>query len=127
MKKFLDKIDESFRLLEEEPIAGPPPAGGAPTDPVAAAGPEPAAETPPPPETPESELPDEEDEESKDDIVKVKSDYVEMVRKALIMAPKHIDDIDYAKLTKIVDTENFEEMNELVTHIVRNNYPHPEM
>ena len=125
MKKFLEKIDESLRLLQEEPLPGPPPAGGAPTDPEIAAGPEPATETPEQPETPESEMPDE--DEQTDDIAKVKADYAEMIRKALIMAPKHIDDVDYARLTKIVDTENFEEMNELVTRIVRNNYPHPDM
>lgn len=127
MKKFLEKIDESLRLLHEQPAPpGPPPAGGAPTDPVVAAGPPPPAEPMDAPETPESELPDEEDE-GEDDIMKVKADYAEMVRKALIMAPKHIDDVDYAKLTKVIDTENFEEMNELVTRIVRNNYPHPDM
>ena len=47
-----------------------------------------------------------------------------MIRKALIMAPKHIDDVDYAKLTKVVDTENLEVMQELVSRIVKNNYPH---
>lgn len=126
MKKFLEKIDENLRLLHEEPLPGAPADGGTATDPVAAAGPEPApAEPAETPETPESEMPGE--DEQTDDVMKVKADYAEMVRKALIMAPKHIDDVDYARLTKVVDTENFEEMNELVTRIIRNNYPHPDM
>ena len=107
-------IEEKLRVLNEEEPAPPPP----PEDPAAA---------PPPPaeETPESELPDE--GKGDDDTAKLKVDYVEMIRKALIMAPKHIDDVDYARLTKIVDTENLEEMQELVSRIVRNNYPHPDL
>ena len=115
MDKFLSMIEEKMGVLnEQEP---PPPPEGA--DPAAAAG-----APPPPPETeaPESELPD-----GDDDTSKMKVDYVEMIRKALIMAPKHIDDVDYARLTKIVDTENLEEMQELVSRIVRNNYPHPDL
>ena len=50
-----------------------------------------------------------------------------MIRKALIMAPKHIDDVDFAKLTHIVDQDNLDRMTELVTRIVRNNYPHPDL
>ena len=115
MDKFLSMIEEKMGVLnEQEP---PPPPEGA--DPAAAAG------TPPPPpetESPESELPD-----GDDDTSKMKVDYVEMIRKALIMAPKHIEDVDYARLTKIVDTENLEEMQELVSRIVRNNYPHPDL
>ena len=85
-----------------------------------------AAVTPPAPEeTPGTELPDQ--DVGEDDTAKLKVDYVEMIRKALIMAPKHIDDVDYARLTKIVDTENLEEMQELVSRIVRNNYPHPDL
>ena len=76
-------------------------------------------------ETPASELPGQ--DVGDDDTAKMKVDYVEMIRKALIMAPKHIDDVDYARLTKIVDTENLEEMQELVSRIVRNNYPHPDL
>lgn len=114
MDKFLSMIEEKLRVLNEEEPAPPPP----PEDPAAA---------PPPPaeETPESELPDE--GKGDDDTAKLKVDYVEMIRKALIMAPKHIDDVDYARLTKIVDTENLEEMQELVSRIVRNNYPHPDL
>lgn len=59
-----------------------------------------------------------------DDTSKLKVGYVEMIRKALIMEPKHIDSVDYAKLTKIVDTENLEEIETLVTRIIQNNYPH---
>ena len=118
MDKFLSMIEEKLSILnEEEPVPPPPPVEG-----------DPAAAPPPPPpteETPESELPDE--GEGDDDTAKMKVDYVEMIRKALIMAPKHIDDVDYAKLTKIVDTENLEEMQELVSRIVRNNYPHPDL
>jgi len=117
MDKFLSMIEEKMSVLsEQEP---PPPPEG--TDPAAAAGAPPPAE-----ETPESELPDDE-EKGDDDTSKLKVDYVEMIRKALIMAPKHIDDVDYARLTKIVDTENLEEMQELVSRIVRNNYPHPDL
>jgi len=117
MNKFIQLIDEKISLInEQEPVLGD-------VDPVAAAGPEPVEE-PPAPETPETELPDE--EQGQDDPVKMKLDYVEMIRKALIMAPKHIDDVDYARLTKIVDAENIEEMNELVTRIINNNYPHPD-
>lgn len=115
--KFLNLIDEQLSVLNEEPVPPLPPEGGA--DP--AAGGAPAA---PAPEAPASALPDE--SEGEDDTTKVKVDMVEMVRKALIMAPKHIDDVDYAKLTKIVDTDNLEEMQELVSRIVRNNYPHPD-
>ena len=111
MDKFLSKIDRQYKLLkeEDEELPGGDPAG-APEE----------AEAVPPVE-PESELPGE------DDTSKLKVDYVEMIRKALIMAPKHIDDVDYARLTKIVDTENLEEMQELVSRIVRNNYPHPDL
>jgi hypothetical protein len=118
MSKFLDMIQEKLDVLnEQEP---PPPPETA--DPAAAAG---APPPPPAEETPESELPDE--GAGDDDTAKMKVDYVEMIRKALIMAPKHIDDVDYARLTKIVDTENLEEMQELVSRIVRNNYPHPDL
>lgn len=120
--KFLEKIEEELRILRE--ASAPPPEGGM-IDPVAAAGP-PPVETPDAPETPESELPDEE-EVGEDDPIMVKVEYCEMIRKALIMAPKHIDDVDYAKLTKVVDTENFEEMNLMLTRIVKNNYPHPDL
>jgi predicted lipid-binding transport protein (Tim44 family) len=118
MSKFLSKIQEKLDVLnEQEPAPPEDPA----MDPAAA---DPNAAPPPPEtETPESELPDQGD----DDTAKMKVDYVEMIRKALIMAPKHIDDVDYAKLTKIVDTENLEEMQELVSRIVRNNYPHPDL
>lgn len=116
MDKFLSLIEEKLRVLNEEEPAPPPP----PADPAG----DPAA-PPPPAETPESELPDE--DKGDDDTAKLKVDYVEMIRKALIMAPKHIDDVDYARLTKIVDTENLEEMQELVSRIVRNNYPHPDL
>ncbi len=113
--KFLQLIDEHLSILnEEEPAPPPDPAA----DPTVA----PAA----PAETPDTALPGE-DQAGEDDTAKMKVDYVEMIRKALIMAPKHIDDADYARLTKIVDTENLEEMQELVSRIVRNNYPHPEL
>ena len=113
MDKFLQIIESKLKVLnEEEPGVELPDDEAAP---------------PPPPEdtAPQSELPDAPDGD--DDTSKLKVDYVEMIRKALIMAPKHIDDVDYAKLTKIVDTENIEEMQELVSRIVRNNYPHPEL
>ena len=110
MSKFLDTINEKLSILNEEE---PPP----PADPAI----DPAA----PAETPDTALPDQ--DAGEDDTSKMKVDYVEMIRKALIMAPKHIDDVDYAKLTKIVDTENLEEMQELVSRIVRNNYPHPDL
>ena len=118
MDKFLKLIEDKLGVLNDpEPPAAPPPA-----DPAG----DPGAPPPPAEETPESELPGEE-EKGDDDTAKMKVDYVEMVRKALIMAPKHIDDVDYARLTKIVDTENLEEMQELVSRIVRNNYPHPDL
>lgn len=88
--------------------------------------------------TGEEELPDELDQtadvptsalpepmDGEDDPSATSLNYIEMIRKALIMAPKHIDDVDYAKLTKVTDTTNLEEMEELVTRIVRTNYPHP--
>lgn len=115
MSKFLDTINEKLNLLNEAEPAQIP---DLPADPAAA--PESA-----PAETPGTALPDLDIGE--DDTTKLKVDYVEMIRKALIMAPKHIDDVDYAKLTKIVDTENLEEMQELVSRIVRNNYPHPDL
>jgi hypothetical protein len=110
MDKFLSRIDRQYKLLREEDEELPGGEADAPEVPEA-----------PVPEEPESELPGE------DDTSKLKVDYVEMIRKALIMAPKHIDDVDYARLTKIVDTENLEEMQELVSRIVRNNYPHPDL
>lgn len=112
MSKFLDTINEKLNLLNEEEPAPPP------ADPA-------AAPVDAPVETPDTALP--ETDIGEDDTTKLKVDYVEMIRKALIMAPKHIDDVDYAKLTKIVDTENLEEMQELVSRIVRNNYPHPDL
>tara|TARA_B100002019_G_C21256771_1_gene594318 strand:+ start:1994 stop:2344 length:351 start_codon:yes stop_codon:yes gene_type:complete len=116
MKTFLTMIEQQLKVLnEEDPALNPPPADA-------------TGDVPPPPpetETPPSELPDQ--DAGDDDTAKLKVDYVEMIRKALIMAPKHIDDVDYAKLTKIVDTENLEEMQELVSRIVRNNYPHPDL
>lgn len=117
--KFLDMIEEQLAILNEQEPPPPPPAEGAPA-------PAPEGGAAVPPDTPESALPDEEDA-GEDDTAKIKVDYVEMIRKALIMSPKHIEDVDYAKLTKIVDTENLEEMQELVSRIVRNNYPHPEL
>ena len=108
MDTFISKIQQHLNVLnEQEP--GEPPADDAAE--------QPPAETP---QEPVSELPGE------DDTAKLKVDYVEMIRKALIMAPKHIDDVDYARLTKVVDTDNLEEMQELVSRIVRNNYPHPD-
>jgi hypothetical protein len=113
--KFVNIIEEKLKVLNEQE---PPPED---TD----VPPEDEVTEPQSTETPLSELPDEGDGE--DDTSKLKVDYVEMIRKALIMAPKHIDDVDYARLTKIVDTENLEEMQELVSRIVRNNYPHPDL
>ena len=118
MSKFENRLLEHYKILKEEPGAEELPA-----DPTAT---EPAADPAAPTETPETGLPDQEGA-GDDDTSKMKVDYVEMIRKALIMAPKHIDDVDYAKLTKIVDTENLEEMQELVSRIVRNNYPHPDL
>jgi hypothetical protein len=113
MDNFLSKIQQQLDILnEQEP--GQPPADQPPAE-------EPPMDAPADvPVEPESELPGE------DDTSKLKIDYVEMVRKALIMAPKHIDDVDYARLTKVVDTNNLDEMQELVSRIVRNNYPHPD-
>jgi hypothetical protein len=113
MSKFISMIEENLRVLNEEEPPPPPPEG------------DPVVDSPPEAETPGSELPD--TDVGDDDTAKLKMDYVEMIRKALIMAPKHIDDVDYARLTKIVDTENLEEMQELVSRIVRNNYPHPDL
>jgi hypothetical protein len=112
MDKFLRIIENKLKVLNEEETGVDIPEDDIP---------------PPPPEdtTPQSELPEE--PPGDDDTAKLKVDYVEMIRKALIMAPKHIDDVDYARLTKIVDTENLEEMQELVSRIVRNNYPHPDL
>tara|TARA_R110002051_G_scaffold299440_1_gene366586 strand:+ start:409 stop:774 length:366 start_codon:yes stop_codon:yes gene_type:complete len=121
MDKFLSIIEQNLKVLNEEGELNLPgnvdpvqAAGAPPVDPNVAA---------PPPE--ETALPEE--EEGEDDPVKLKLDYVEMIRKALIMAPKHIDDVDFAKLTQIVDQDNLERMTELVTRIVRNNYPHPDL
>lgn len=115
MKKFIHLIEEHLRVLnEEDPALPPADPTAAPVDPAAA---------PAPGETPESAIPGQEGDGQEDTAV-LKVNYVEMIRKALIMAPKHIDDVDYAKLTKVVDTENLEEMQELVSRIVKNNYPH---
>lgn len=115
--KFTTLIEQHLDVItEQEPAVDPAADPAAAADPVAAA-----------PEAPDSALPPEGEGEGEDDTAKLKVDYVEMIRKALIMAPKHIDDGDYARLTKIVDTENLEEMQELVSRIVRNNYPHPDL
>jgi hypothetical protein len=115
MDKFLSMIEEKLSVLSEEEAVPPPPA-----DPEAE-----GIAPPPETETPDSAIPS--DDTGDDDTAKLKVDYVEMIRKALIMAPKHIDDVDYARLTKLVDTENLEEMQELVSRIVRNNYPHTDL
>ena len=112
--KFINTINEKLKILnEEEPAPAPAPVEAPPVD--------------VPPEPAETALPDQEESSDQEDTTKMKIDYVEMVRRALIMSPKHIDDIDYAKLTSIVDTENMEEMHELVSGIIRNNYPHPDL
>ena len=117
--KFTTLIEQHLDVItEQDPAVDPAADPAAVADPAA----DPAAASP---ETPDSALPPE--GEGEDDTAKLKVDYVEMIRKALIMAPKHIDDGDYARLTKIVDTENLEEMQELVSRIVRNNYPHPDL
>ena len=118
--KFLSIIEQNLDILNEEeaPIAGN-------VDPVAAAGAPPPPQAPP--ETPESALPDEDEDKGEDDSAKLKLDFIEMIRKALIMAPKHIDDVDFAKLTEITDHDNIDRMEELVTRMVRNNYPHPDL
>lgn len=116
MNRFINKIQDHMKILGEAPE------DETETD---LAGNE--ATPPPPPEdtTEPTALPEE--PAGDDDTAKLKIDYVEMIRKALIMAPKHIDDVDYARLTKIVDAENLEEMQELVSRIVRNNYPHSDI
>ena len=107
--KFINLIEQQLKIIsEQEPDEEIPPGN-----------------VPAPPETTPTALPDTDD--GKDDTTKLKLDYVEMIRKALIMEPKHIDDADYARLIKIVDTVNLEEMRELVSRIVRNNYPHPDL
>lgn len=111
MSKFLQRIDKELKVMQEAPEDELPENDS-------------EMDLPPENETPPSALPDE--MEGQDDTSKLQMDYVEMIRKALIMAPKHIDDVDYAKLTKITDPTNFEEMQELVSRIVRNNYPHPD-
>ena len=110
MKKFTNLIEEMHGILNEEEEPPPPPPGGD----------EPLGDVPE--ETPVSAIPAE--DEGQDDTAVLKINYVEMIRKALIMAPKHIDDVDYARLTKVVDTENLYVMQELVSRIVKNNYPH---
>ena len=113
MDRFSTKIQEHLDIINEQE----PPVD---TDPEQAAGDVPPEVA----ETPDTALPEE--PKGDDDTAKLKMDYIEMIRKALIMAPKHIDDVDYAKLTKVVDTDNLDEMQELVSRIVRNNYPHPD-
>ena len=112
MSKFLQRIDKELKVMREAPE------DELPEDDLA------GDEQPPAEETPPSALPDE--MSGQDGTSKLQMDYVEMIRKALIMAPKHIDDVDYAKLTKITDPTNFEEMQELVSRIVKNNYLHPD-
>lgn len=106
--KFTRLIEEHLTILnEEEP----------PMDPTMEA---PAEEAPV--ETPQSALPDE--TEGEDDTVVLRVNLVEMIRKALIMEYDHVSDLDKARLGKIVDTNNVDQMQELVSRIVNNDYPH---
>lgn len=109
--KFLDMIEEQLSILnEQEPPPPPPPEG------------DPAAAGAPMPEDPATALPDAPEDEGEDDLVKLKIQYVDMIRKALIMNSDHISDIDMARLVKKTDTENMDKHHELVTRIV-NEYP----
>ena len=109
--KFLDMIEEQLAILnEQEPPPPPDPAG----DPAAAPADAPAAEAP------QTALPDEDSGE--DDLTKLKMDYVDMIRKALIMNSDHVSDIDMARLSKKTDLENLDMHHELVRRIV-NEYP----
>ena len=108
--KFLDMIEEQLSILnEEEPPAAPAPEG----DPAVVA---------PAPEAPQTALPDGGEDPGEDDLTKLKMDYVDMIRKALIMSSDHVSDIDMARLVKKTDLENLEMHHELVRRIV-NEYP----
>ena len=115
--KFIKALEESFAILNEEEPAPPADPAAAPVDPAAPVA-DPAAAAAPA---------SAEEEGGEDDVVKLRTDLVELVRKALIMAPKHIDDIDFAKLTELVDVKNVDKMEELVSRIINNNYPHPNL
>ena len=106
--KFLDMIEEQLSILNEQDPPPPPE-----EDPMGAA---------PMPEEPATALPDAPEDEGEDDLVKLKIQYVDMIRKALIMNSDHISDIDMARLVKKTDTENMDKHHELVTRIV-NEYP----
>lgn len=107
--KFLDMIEEQLSILNEQDPPPPPPPEG---DPAAA----------PMPEDPATALPDAPEDEGEDDLVKLKMDYVDMIRKALIMNPDHISDQDNARLVKKTDLENLDMHHELVRRIV-SEYP----
>ncbi len=118
--KFLSKIEEMHQQLNEEDLP-------------------PELEDTLPPEEGEGDLPAEEDPveeppasalpggiEGQDDTVKLQIDYLNMIRKAITMNSKNVDPIDFARLTKEVDANNFDEYKELLTRVVRNNDPHPD-
>lgn len=114
--KFTQLIEQHLTIINEEeppmdPAAAPP--EGAPPE---------GAPAEAPVETPDSALPDE--DAGQDDTVVMRVNLVEMIRKALVMEYDHVSDIDKAKLGKIVDTENLDQMQDLVSRIVNNDYPH---
>lgn len=97
----------------------------APEDEMAAADPamDPAAaEAPPPPPVEEPMV-----DAVPDDMDKLQTDMLELVRRALIINPKDIDQESYMQLTTRVNFDNMQQVKPLLLKLVQNHYPDLDM
>ena len=97
----------------------------APEDEMAAADPamDPAAAEAPPPPPVEEPMAD----AVPDDMDKLQTDMLELVRRALIINPKDIDQESYMQLTTRVNFDNMQQVKPLLLKLVQNHYPDLDM
>jgi len=97
----------------------------APEDEMAAADPamDPAAAEAPPPPPVEEPMAD----AAPDDMDKLQTDMLELVRRALIINPKDIDQESYMQLTTRVNFDNMQQVKPLLLKLVQNHYPDLDM
>ena len=97
----------------------------APEDEMAAADPamDPAAAEAPPPPPVEEPMAD----AAPDDMDKLQTDMLELVRRALIINPKDIDQESYMQLTTRVSFDNMQQLKPLLLKLVQNHYPDLDM
>ena len=97
----------------------------APEDEMAAADPamDPAAAEAPPPPPIEEPMAD----AGPDDMDKLQTDMLELVRRALIINPKDIDQESYMQLTTRVNFDNMQQVKPLLLKLVQNHYPDLDM